>query len=111
MKPYFDTNSAGSLLLLVLLARLTMEAVQFVRQWQWRAGATKIGRRSFWLGFGACLIVTNLALYLGPSAFPAAAIKPGAVAFAVGIVIIVAGVILRGWSFYALGQGNGEDRR
>lgn len=29
MKPYFDTNSAGSLLLLVLLAWLTMEAVQF----------------------------------------------------------------------------------
>jgi hypothetical protein len=37
MKPYFDTNSAGSLLLLVLLAWLSMEAVQFVRQWQWRA--------------------------------------------------------------------------
>jgi len=41
-------------------------AIQFVRQWQWRESATRIGRRSFWLGFGACLIVTNLALYLGP---------------------------------------------
>jgi protein-S-isoprenylcysteine O-methyltransferase Ste14 len=104
MKPYFDTHSAGALLLIVLLAWLSMEAIQFVRQWQWRANATRIGRRSFWLGFGACLIVTNLVLYLGPSAFPAAAIRPGAVAFAAGIVIMVTGVVLRGWSFYALGQ-------
>jgi protein-S-isoprenylcysteine O-methyltransferase Ste14 len=104
MKPYSDTHS-GVLLLIVLLAWLSMEAIQFARQCQWRAGATKIGcRRSFWLGFGACLIVTNLALYLGPSSFPAAAISPGAVAFAVGMVIMVAGVVLRGWSFYALGR-------
>jgi protein-S-isoprenylcysteine O-methyltransferase Ste14 len=48
--------------------------------------------------------VTNIALYLGPSAFPAAAIRPGAVAFAAGMVIMVAGIGLRGWSFYALGQ-------
>ena len=81
-----------------------MEAIQFVRQWQWRADATRIGRRSFWFGFGACLIVTNLALYLVPSSFRAAAISPGAVAFAVGIMIMVAGVVLRGWSFYALGR-------
>ena len=81
-----------------------MEAIQFARQWRWRAGATRISRRSFWLGFGACLIVTNIALYLGPSALPAAAIRPGAVAFAAGMVIMVAGIGLRGWSFYALGQ-------
>jgi protein-S-isoprenylcysteine O-methyltransferase Ste14 len=104
MKPYFDTHSAGVLLLIVLLAWLSMEVIQFVRQWRWRASATRIGRRSFWLGFGACLIVTNLALYLGPSAFPAAAIRPGAVAFAVGMVIMVVGIGLRGWSFHALGQ-------
>ncbi len=65
MNPYFDTHSVGVLLLIVLLAWLSMEAIQFVRQWQWRESATRIGRRSFWLGFGACLIVTNLALYLG----------------------------------------------
>ncbi len=53
MKPYFDTHSAGVLLLIVLLAWLSMEAIQFVRQWRWRAGATRVGRRSFWLGFGA----------------------------------------------------------
>lgn len=104
MKPYFDTHSSGVLLLIVLVAWLSMEAIQFARQWRWRAGATRISRRSFWLGFGACLIVTNIALYLGPSALPAAAIRPGAAAFAAGMVIMVAGIGLRGWSFYALGQ-------
>jgi hypothetical protein len=88
MKPYFDTHSAGVLLLIVLLAGLSMEAIQLARQWRWRADATSVGRRSFWLGFGACLIVTNVALYLGPSAFPAAAIRPGAAAFALGVVIM-----------------------
>jgi len=104
MKPYFDTHSSGVLLLIVLVAWLSMEAIQFARQWRWRAGATRISRRSFWLGFGACLIVTNLALYLAPSAFPSAAIRPGAAAFAAGMVIMVTGVVLRGWSFHALGQ-------
>jgi protein-S-isoprenylcysteine O-methyltransferase Ste14 len=104
MKPYFDTHSAGILLLIALLAWFGMEAIQFARQWRWRKGATRIGRRSFWLGFGACLIVTNVALYLGPSAFPAAAIRPGAVAFASGMAIMAGGVVLRGWSFYALGR-------
>jgi hypothetical protein len=33
MKPYFDTHSAG-LLLIVLVAWLSMEAIQFARQWQ-----------------------------------------------------------------------------
>jgi protein-S-isoprenylcysteine O-methyltransferase Ste14 len=104
MKPYFDTHSAGLLLLIVIVAWLGMEAIQLARQWQWRTDATRIGRRSFWLGFAACLIVTNIALYLGPSAFPAAAIRPGAVAFAAGMVIMMAGVVLRGWSFHALGR-------
>jgi protein-S-isoprenylcysteine O-methyltransferase Ste14 len=104
MKPYYDTHSVGLLLLVVLLAWLSMEAIQLARQWQWRAGATRVGRRSFWLGFGTCLLVTNLALYLGPSVFPAATIRPGAVVFAVGMVIMVTGVVLRGWSFHALGQ-------
>jgi len=104
MKPYFDTHSAGVLLLIVLVAWLSMEAIQLARQWQWRAGAARTRRRSFLIGFGACLIVTNVALYLGPSQFPAATIRPGAVAFAAGMVIMVAGVVLRGWSFRALGQ-------
>lgn len=105
MKPYFDTHLAGVLLLIVLLAWLSMEAIQLARQRRWRAGAARaVMSRRFWIGFGACLILTNLALYLGPAAFPSAAIRPGAVAFAAGMVIMVTGVIVRAWSFYALGR-------
>jgi protein-S-isoprenylcysteine O-methyltransferase Ste14 len=35
---------------------------------------------------------------------PAAAIRPGAAAFAVGMVILVAGLVLRGWSIMTLGE-------
>lgn len=105
MKPYFDTHPAGVLLLIVLLVWLSMEAIQLGRQWRWRGGAARaVMSRGFWIGFGACLIVTNIALYLGPAAFPSAAIRPGATAFAAGMVIMVTGVIVRGWSFHALGR-------
>jgi protein-S-isoprenylcysteine O-methyltransferase Ste14 len=104
MKPYFETHSVGGLLLMVVLVWLTMEAIQFARQSQWRTGATKVRRRAFWLGFGACVIGTNVALYLAPSLFPAATIRPGAAAFAAGMAILITGVALRGWSFLALGE-------
>ena len=42
-------------------------------------------------------------LYLAPHIVPAATIRPGAVAFAAGLVILLAGVALRGWSFKTLG--------
>jgi protein-S-isoprenylcysteine O-methyltransferase Ste14 len=45
-------------------------------------------------------VVVNLA----PHVFPAAAIRPGVAAFAAGMVILLAGLVLRGWSFKALGQ-------
>ena len=32
MRPYFDTHSAGLLLLIVLVAWLSMEAIQLARQ-------------------------------------------------------------------------------
>jgi protein-S-isoprenylcysteine O-methyltransferase Ste14 len=104
MKPYFETHSIGVLLLLVVVLWLSMEAIQFARQLQWRTDASKIRRHIFWLGLVGCVIVTNVALYLAPAAFPAATIRPGVVAFAVGMAILVAGVVLRGWAFVALGE-------
>jgi protein-S-isoprenylcysteine O-methyltransferase Ste14 len=35
---------------------------------------------------------------------PTAAIRPAAVAFAIGLVILVAGLVLRGWSIMTLGK-------
>jgi protein-S-isoprenylcysteine O-methyltransferase Ste14 len=105
MKPYFDTNhAAGSLILVALLAWGAMELAQRSQQ-QERKGATRIGRRSSWLAAVVCaLIATNVVLYAAPRIVPAATIQPGAVAFAAGLVVLVAGIALRGWSFKALGE-------
>ncbi len=103
--PYFDTNhAAGFLILVALLAWGTMELAQRSRQRE-RKGATRIGRRWFWLAAVVCVIIaTNVVLYAAPRIVPAATIQPGAVAFAAGLVILVAGIALRGWSFKALGE-------
>ena len=42
-------------------------------------------------------------LYLTPRVVPAAAIRPAAAAFAIGFVILLAGLVLRGWSIKTLG--------
>ena len=42
--------------------------------------------------------------YLAPEIVPAAAIRPGAVAFSAGLACFLAGLGLRGWSFAALGR-------
>jgi protein-S-isoprenylcysteine O-methyltransferase Ste14 len=104
MKPYFDTNHvAGVLLLLVVLAWGSMELSQFSQGLESRNGATKVGRPSWRLVTWACLITANIVLYLAPHIVPAATIRPGVVAFAAGLVILLAGVALRGWSFKTLG--------
>ena len=105
MKPYFDTNHvAGLLLLIVVLAWGAMELAQYSQGRQGRKGATRVGPRGFWPAAGAGVIVANVLLYLAPHVVPAAAIRPGAAAFAGGMVVLLAGVALRGWSFKALGE-------
>jgi protein-S-isoprenylcysteine O-methyltransferase Ste14 len=53
---------------------------------------------------GACAIAWETWLYLAPPIIPAAAIRPGAIAFAVGMAIFLAGIGLRLWAFMALGR-------
>jgi protein-S-isoprenylcysteine O-methyltransferase Ste14 len=105
MKPYFDTNHlAGLLLLVVVLAWGAMESSQFSQGLEARKGATKIGGVTSPAVFAACLIAASVFLYLAPRIVPAAGIRPGAAAFAAGMVIMVAGLALRGWSFKTLGK-------
>jgi protein-S-isoprenylcysteine O-methyltransferase Ste14 len=102
MKPYFEANHlAGVLLLIVALAWLAMELGQGSKT---REGAVKVGWGGGRVVVWACIIATNVTLYLTPHLVPAAAIRPGAVAFAVGLVLLMAGAALRGWSFRALGE-------
>jgi protein-S-isoprenylcysteine O-methyltransferase Ste14 len=104
MKPYFLTHPVGYLYLAVLLSWYLMEFIQFLRQQAWRQAASKVVRRSFWAGSAACVTATITILALTPHIAPAAAIGHGAIAFAVGMAMLVAGAGLRVWSFLALGE-------
>ena len=74
-----------------------MELSEYSQGMEGRKGATRIGRRGSWLAAVACAIVaTNVVLYLAPRIAPAATIRPGAVAFAIGMVSLLAGLVLRG---------------
>jgi protein-S-isoprenylcysteine O-methyltransferase Ste14 len=105
MKPYFDVNHIAGLLLLVTSSAWgMMELSQRSSVPQAREGATRIGNYGFRIAVVLCLAATTAALYLAPHIAPAAAIRPGAVAFAAGMVILLAGLALRGWSFKVLGN-------
>ncbi len=105
MKPYFDTNHFAGLLILVLsLAWGTMELAQRSQNYQATRGGSRVGSRLFAPVFGLCIIAMPALLELAPRLVPAAAIRPAAAAFAAGLVLAVAGLVLRGWSFLTLGE-------
>ena len=105
MEPYFLTNHlAGLLLLVITQAWGAMELSQRSANMEGRQGATKVGGVGSRLAMLAALIATTIVVNVAPHAVPAATIRPGAVACAVGLVILLAGLVLRGWSFKALGQ-------
>jgi protein-S-isoprenylcysteine O-methyltransferase Ste14 len=106
-RPYFETSSAGIALLLVVMAWGLLEFVKFLtvqEAQEWRAGATRSRAPGFWVASAACVIAWETWLYLAPAIVPAAAIRPGALAFSAGLVFFLAGIGLRGWSFAALGR-------
>jgi protein-S-isoprenylcysteine O-methyltransferase Ste14 len=69
-----------------------------------RQGATRIGGAGRRYAAWPFLISASVMLYLAPRIVPAAAIRPGADAFAIGLVILLAGLVLRGWSIMTLGE-------
>jgi protein-S-isoprenylcysteine O-methyltransferase Ste14 len=103
MNPYFNTNHlAGVLFLTTISAWGMMELSQ--RSQPRRQGATRSGGGRDWLALLVCLIASAVVINLVPHVVPAAAIRPGAVAFTVGLLILLAALVLRGWSFKTLGQ-------
>jgi len=102
VKPYFETTHvAGVLLLIVTMGWGTMELAKASST---REGATRVGG-----GGGRIAVVPVMAaaiamLYLAPHFVPAAAIRPAAAAFAAGILVLVGGLVLRGWSILTLGD-------
>jgi len=103
MNAYFDTNHVAGLLFAVIIpAWGMMELSQ--RSSVHREGATRVGSIAGRLAFLTCVIATALVANLTPRVFPAAAIRPAPVVFTAGVVILLAGLVLRGWSFKVLGQ-------
>ena len=101
MKPYFDTSHAAGALLLI--AVLCWAMIEVSHQGNRRHGATKVGGGGRRVAAWPFLIAASAVLYLAPPLVPAAAIRPGAAAFAIGFVILLAGLVLRGWSIKTLG--------
>ena len=104
MKPYFLTHLIGFLYLFVLLSWYLIEFIQFLRQQEWRQAATKVGPPSYWPAYWACVFAAVAVLSVAPHIAPGAEIGHGTAAFATGMVILVAGIALRLWSFLVLGQ-------
>jgi protein-S-isoprenylcysteine O-methyltransferase Ste14 len=99
MKPYFDTShAAGALLLIAVLCWAMIEVSHLGNS---RQGATRVGGAGRRLAAWPFLTAASAVLYLAPRVVPAAAIRPAA--FAVGFVILLAGLVLRGWSIKTLG--------
>jgi protein-S-isoprenylcysteine O-methyltransferase Ste14 len=102
MKPYFETSHlAGLLLLIVTMAWGTMELAHASNT---RDGVARVGGGGRRLTVVPVVLAANVMLYLGPPIAPAAAIRPGAAAFAAGMVILLGGLVLRGWSIKTLGE-------
>jgi len=103
MEPYFLTNHlAGVLITITTAAWGMMELAQRTNGPQ-REGATRIGGANHRIVVLACLIATAAVVNLAPRVVPAAAIRPGVLAFAIGYPIMLGGLVLRGWSFKTLG--------
>lgn len=102
MKPYFETSHmAGVLLLIVTMGWGAMELAKASSN---REGATRVGGGGRRIAIVPVMAAAIAMLYLAPHFVPAAAIRPAVGAFAVGIFVLVGGLVLRGWSILTLGD-------
>jgi protein-S-isoprenylcysteine O-methyltransferase Ste14 len=104
MKPYFQTHSEGYLFLIAVIALFGVEIVQFFRQRNWRRDATRIATPAFWVGVALWIVIATVMLHRGSQIAPGASIGNGGAVFAVGLVLLVAGLVLRWSAFWALGR-------
>jgi protein-S-isoprenylcysteine O-methyltransferase Ste14 len=103
--PYYNASQvAGALIGIALLGWFALEITKFAQGRRWQKGASTPGQRGWWLAAAACAITANMVMRFAPRMAPAAEIRPGASAFALGMVMLLAGIGLRAWSFRTLGQ-------
>jgi protein-S-isoprenylcysteine O-methyltransferase Ste14 len=104
MQLYYQTHPIGALYLIAVLGWYLMEVAQFFRQRQWRENVLRISPSSYWPAFWVAMAGATGMLVLAPRIAPAATIGHPAVAFGIGIGMVLAGAALRGWSFGTLGR-------
>jgi protein-S-isoprenylcysteine O-methyltransferase Ste14 len=105
MMPYFEVNHvAGLLLLIVTMAWAMMEFGQHAQSMEARKAVPRVRFGGWRLAALAGFVGVTVALYGAPRLVPTAAIRPGAVAFGVGLAVALAGLALRLWSVKVLGD-------
>lgn len=101
IRPYFQTRPAA--LALWLLVNVASFGFEFIQWQQRRAEATKADKGSYALLL-TCALTGVVWLALAPAIVPAAAIRPSAAAFVVGLTMYLAGFAMRRWSEMTLGR-------
>ena len=90
--------------MLLLIVTMGWGAMELSHASNTRDGATRTGGGGRRFTVVPVVIAASVMLYLAPRIVPAAAIRPGAAAFAAGIVVLLGGLVLRGWSIKTLGE-------
>jgi protein-S-isoprenylcysteine O-methyltransferase Ste14 len=101
VQPYVNTHSVT--LLLWVTINLISFAFEF-NQWATRREEARKADRGSLAVLLSCTAVGLLVLILSTTLVPAATIRPAAGAFAVGIVVYLAGFAMRRWSEHSLGR-------
>src|SRR5580693_2870097 len=104
MEPYFATHHIAGLILLVIVQAWGVMELSQISQERRFDGPTKVDGAAWRITMIACLLATFGFPYLATHLVPSAQLRPGAVWCAVGIVILLGGLVLRGWSFKVLGE-------
>jgi protein-S-isoprenylcysteine O-methyltransferase Ste14 len=104
MEPYFATHHIAGLILLVIVQAWGVMELSQISQERRSDGPVKVDGAAWRITMIACLLATFGFPYLATHLVPSAQLRPGAVWCAVGIVILLGGLVLRGWSFKVLGE-------
>jgi protein-S-isoprenylcysteine O-methyltransferase Ste14 len=103
--PYYNASQvAGALIGIALLGWFALEITKFTQGRRWQKDASRPSQRGWWLAALTCAVASNAVMRFAPRLVPATAIRPAASAFALGMVVLLAGIGLRAWSFRTLGQ-------
>lgn len=106
--PYYVSHaSTGGVLLVLMLGWVLAEAMALLHAGQsaagqrWRDSAVMVSLGGWRVAAVVTVLTANAWYYLAPGLMPAAGISHAAVAFAVGVVLVIMGVAVRLWSFAA----------